>query len=81
MKKLMILGGLLGFLIGATLGIAQECEPATIVWRSSVAAAVTGLLFRWWGGLWVQGFRASYLRKLEAETESAPAGSVAPAKQ
>ncbi|HTI70740.1 MAG TPA: hypothetical protein VMF06_12290 [Candidatus Limnocylindria bacterium] len=63
MKKLMILGAMLGFLIGATFGILQECSWPAVLWRSSVAAAAAGLLLRWWGKLWISGLRAAYAAK------------------
>jgi hypothetical protein len=63
MKKLMMLGALLGFLIGTAFGLLQECSWPSVLWRSSVAAAVAGLLLRWWGRLWMAGLREVYERK------------------
>jgi hypothetical protein len=54
MKLLMIVGGLVGFLIGLSFGLAQRSEWPTVVWRSSVAALLAGLLLRWWGRVWTQ---------------------------
>ncbi len=57
MKKLMILGGLMGFLIGVGFGLAQASEWPSVIWRASIAAYVGGLLLRWWGRIWVQSFQ------------------------
>jgi hypothetical protein len=80
MKKLTILGALLGFLIGAGFGLAQEVEWASLVWRASVSAVAAGLLFRWWSSLLLRGLRESYLAKLNATSDPVASGTSAPAK-
>ena len=57
MKKLMLLGGMLGFGIGAIFGRLQEASDSTILWRSCVAALAAGLLMRWWGRLWITNLK------------------------
>lgn len=59
MKKLMLLGGMLGFGIGAVFGRLQEASDATILWRSCVAALAAGLLMRWWGRLWITNLKTT----------------------
>ncbi len=59
MKKLMLLGGMLGFGIGVVFGRLQEASDATILWRACVAALAAGLLMRWWGRLWITNLKAT----------------------
>jgi hypothetical protein len=54
MKLLMITGGLLGFFIGISLGVAQNSPWPDIIWRASIVAYVAGLLMRWWGRVWIK---------------------------
>lgn len=57
MKMLMILGGLLGFGIGISLGLIQHSDWSSMLWRSAIAAYGAGLLMRWWGGVWMRGLK------------------------
>ena len=70
MKALMILGGLLGFLIGAGLGLTQTGAWADALWRASVTTLVGGLLLRWWGRMWLQCFVQSQQEQLAAAAPS-----------
>lgn len=78
MKSLMILGGLLGFGIGVSLGLLQQSDWSSILWRSAAAAYGAGWLMRWWGGIWLRGLKevgeerlaAARARALEAERKS-----------
>jgi len=68
MKKLMIMGGLIGFLIGvvfssASLGLANPL----VLFRASVAAAIGGLLLRWWGRLWIRCIGQARAERLAEE--------------
>jgi hypothetical protein len=63
MKKLMVMGAMIGFGIGIIFGVLQECSWPSILWRGSVAAFVAGMLLRWWGRLWVQSLRESLERQ------------------
>jgi hypothetical protein len=78
MKKLLMAGGLVGFLIGLVLGLLQQSTWPSIFWRSSVAALAAGLLIRWWGRVWVRSLREAYSERLAAEERAAapPASSV-----
>lgn len=59
MKKSMMLGGLIGFLLGMSLALAQGCSWSVAFWRASAAALICGLMLRWWMRQWITGFRAS----------------------
>ncbi|MDB6034829.1 MAG: hypothetical protein JWM16_5167 [Verrucomicrobiales bacterium] len=67
----MILGGLIGFLIGLALGAAQGAALPQVIWRSSVAAFVAGVVLRWWGKVWL----SSLQKELEARAAAAAAKS------
>lgn len=71
MRLLMILGGLIGFLIGIALGAAQGASLPEILWRSSVAAFLAGIVLRWWGKVWVSSLKKE-LRERAAATPSKP---------
>ena len=63
----------MGFLIGLLFGLAQHSEWPTVVWRSSVAALLAGLLLRWWGRVWTQslcGVQRERLAARESEAEA-----------
>ncbi len=59
MKKSMMLGGLIGFLLGMSLALLQHCTWSVVFWRASAASLVCGLMLRWWMRQWISGFRAS----------------------
>jgi hypothetical protein len=59
MKKMMIMGGLTGFLIAVVLGLMKGVTWPTLFWRASVATLACGLLLRWWARLWIQGLKES----------------------
>jgi hypothetical protein len=67
MKLFMIIGGLLGFCLGAGFGIAQGCSWPALLVRACVAALVAGILLRWWGRIWIRGFHQAYAERLAAE--------------
>ncbi len=64
MKKLMLMGCLLGFLIGTGTGVAQNSPWPSILWRASVAAVIAGFLLRWWGQAWINGLAEVTREKL-----------------
>jgi len=70
MKMLMILGGLLGFGIGISLGLARQSDWASMLWRSALAAYGAGLLMRWWGGVWVRGLKEVGEERIAAAIEA-----------
>ena len=62
----MILGGLIGFLIGISFGIAQGSAWPAVIWRASIATFLAGILLRWWGAVWVKGLRQAHRERLAA---------------
>jgi len=73
MRLWMILGGLIGFVIGISFGIAQGSAWPAVIWRASVATFLAGVLLRWWGGIWIKGLRQSQQDRLDAEDKNASA--------
>ena len=59
MRLWMLLGGLIGFLIGLGLGVAQGNTWPAIFWRANVCALVGGVVLRWWGGVWMRSLLLS----------------------
>lgn len=70
MKKLMITGALLGFGLGLLLGLVQGSSWPSIIWRSSVACFVSGILLRWWGKVWMDCWQKSIFEKMAAAEEA-----------
>jgi hypothetical protein len=68
MKKLMIMGGFLGFLTGLIFSSAA-LGPANpmVLFRASIGAVTGGLLLRWWGRLWVRSIMFAQRERLAAE--------------
>jgi len=75
MKQMMLIGGLLGFLIGLSFGLAQSSEWPSVLWRASVAAYVAGLLLRWWGRIWIRSLQQAHQQRLTAAPAPAPSTS------
>ena len=71
MKRFMILGGLLGFLIGVGFGTAQQSAWPAVIWRACAAALVSGILMRWWGRIWIRSLHQAW--REQAQPASAPA--------
>jgi ribose/xylose/arabinose/galactoside ABC-type transport system permease subunit len=72
MKKLMIMGGLIGFLIGVVFGFVEGVAWPTLFVRASVATLTAGLLLRWWGQLWLRSLKESYDQRLALEPQVQP---------
>lgn len=67
MKLFMITGGWLGFSLAAGLSLAQGCSWPSLLLRACVAALVAGMLFRWWGRIWIHGLHQAQAERLAAE--------------
>jgi galactitol-specific phosphotransferase system IIC component len=67
MKKFMLTGTIIGFLLGIGLGIAGRTDWPSIFLHAAAAAAALGLLMRWWAGVWLRGLRASCEQRQQAE--------------
>ena len=64
----MSLGGLLGFVISLSIGLAQGSAWPNVIWRASVAAFAGGILLRWWGRVWLKSLlQAQRDRRFAAE--------------
>ncbi len=72
MKLIMVLGGVMGFGIGATFSWAQGSSWPAFLWRSAFAALLGGILLRWWGRLWLTSLRDSLLERQAALKKTAP---------
>jgi hypothetical protein len=73
MKKLMILGALLGFASGIFFGLLQRAPGPEILWRASIVSFASSFLFRWWGRVWLRSLRDARLARLRAaEAQQAP---------
>ena len=73
MRPLMIIGGLLGFAIGLAFGLFQDAEWPTVIWRASVAAFACGILFRWWGNVWIQSLQDARRHATPSDSQPKPA--------
>jgi len=75
MKLLMILGGLIGFVTGLVLGLAQGSAMPGVFWRASVGALVAGLAMRWWGRIWIRSLIDTHRQRgaAAAQSDSTPA--------
>lgn len=78
MKKLMILGGLLGFSIGIVFGVVQGSAWPSIVWKACAATLGAGLLVRWWGGVWTRSLRESFEQRANEAAAAIPATVATP---
>jgi hypothetical protein len=59
MKKMMIMGGFLGFGLGVVTGLVNEVAWPALFLRACVTALLSGWLFRWWGRVWISGLKDS----------------------
>ena len=73
MKKLMILGAILGFSAGALLSVVQRSPWPEVLWRASIVCFASSYLFRWWGRIWLRSLRDAQLERLNlAQMNQAP---------
>jgi hypothetical protein len=67
MKRLILIGGMIGFLTGTGLGLSTEgASWPGIFLRSAVATLVGGMLLRWWGNNWVEMLREVHNQQMAA---------------
>ena len=74
MKAWMLLGGMIGFLIGISFGLAQGSAWPSVIWRASAAAFVGGILLRWWGRMWVKSLQDAHHERLNRKDDAAGSG-------
>jgi hypothetical protein len=75
MKLLLLIGGLLGFSIGLLFSWAEESSGPACLWHACLAAYLTALLMRWWGGAWRRNL-ADALRERQSKQEAARPASL-----
>ena len=77
MKKLMILGAMVGFSSGVLLGFVQRLPWPELLWRATVVCFASSFLFRWWGRVWLSSLeRARQERMILANQNDAPPADV-----
>jgi len=54
MKTLLLLGGMAGFVIGISFGLAAARPLPLALLQACATAYGAGLLLRWWGRVWVK---------------------------
>jgi len=64
MKKLMILGAILGFSAGTVLSVVQRSPWPDVLWRASIVCFASSYLFRWWGRVWLRSLRQAQMERL-----------------
>jgi hypothetical protein len=64
----MLIGGVLGFSIGLLFSWAEQSSGPTCLWHACLAAYLTALLMRWWGGAWRKNL-ADAMRERQAKAE------------
>lgn len=69
MKFLILIGGIVGFGIGILFGWAFESSYPSVLWKSCMAAYISGWLMKWWGNMWVKSLKAA-LREAEKDESS-----------
>ena len=68
MKMFMLSGAIIGFCLGLAVGFAGHADWPSMLWHACAAAAVLGLLARWWTGVWLRGLQVSLMERRAAET-------------
>ena len=67
MKRLMLIGGILGFALGLGCGISMEgAQWPGVLFRATLACLGGSLLLRWWGRAWIKN-----LREVQAQQRAA----------
>jgi hypothetical protein len=83
MKRLVLIGGIIGFLIGVGLGLCTEGAswPGILV-RAALTCLIGGILLRWWGSNWVDALREVQNQHLAAMAKAQEtSGTKAPWKK
>jgi hypothetical protein len=77
MKKLMMLGAVIGFSSGALFSLSQGAHWPDVLWRASIVCFASSFLFRWWGRMWLRSLRQAQLERLSAnDLHQAPPANV-----
>jgi hypothetical protein len=59
MKLLLLIGGLLGFGIGLTVGLTRSQPLGPALLQACIALYIGALLMRWWGRVWTRALQES----------------------
>jgi hypothetical protein len=59
MKKLLLVGGLMGFAIGMGFGLIHGETLPEAVLKACIALYLGALLMRWWGRAWMKALEES----------------------
>ena len=70
MRKFMITGALIGFVIGGFSGLAQGAGGSEVFWRAAVSAGVLGMLMRWWWGVWRKSLHEAQMIQINRVAEA-----------
>ncbi len=76
MKKLMILGALVGFSSGLVFGLVQGSPWPSVMWRASLVCFASSYLFRWWGRQWLRSLRHAQIERLASPTLPTPPANI-----
>ena len=77
MKKLMMLGAVVGFTSGALFSLSQGAAWPDVLWRASIVCFASSYLFRWWGRVWLRSLREAQMERLAAaDLNQAPPAKV-----
>ncbi|MCH6255845.1 hypothetical protein MLD52_04755 [Puniceicoccaceae bacterium K14] len=66
MKFALLLGGFLGFVAIFATALAVGKNPSRALLEASMGSAIAGLLFRWWGMIWIRNVKQMLMEKQQA---------------
>jgi hypothetical protein len=67
MKRLVLIGGMIGFLIGVGLGLCSEgASWPGVFLRAALTCVIGGIVLRWWGRTWVDAIRDVHNQQMAA---------------
>jgi hypothetical protein len=80
MKSLLLVGGLVGFAVGAGFSFMEADSGGSILLHGCVTAYVAALLARWWGRSWRKGLEQAMAESDIISTPSFPQATPKPSK-
>ena len=66
MKFALLLGGFLGFVAIFATALSVGKNPSRALLEASIGSAIAGLLFRWWGMIWIRNVKQMLMEKQQA---------------
>ena len=79
MKSIMILGANVGFVLGMSASILNECSWSVALGRAGIAALIGGILGRWWGKIWFTELQSALEQRRRERAIAAEAKTTAKA--